>query len=350
MDTRKLTYRTILGVMLLLPMLVACAGNEVPVPEVEPVPEQEDMLIRWDVQSEGMVDGRMLINDDTGLQAACTPGSGDEAIGIWSAYRFEGDSVKNVLGVNGDVNLVYNASTAWDNWEGWTYGEKAAFWKNKAVYYFNAYFPKVGSLTSIANDSTSLKGTYNAETTQTDLMVSRVKVDTNAETFQGSPVELPLKHALATLQFFFQMEGETATNVLKSFSLDNTLKTFGHLNFNTEDMTVGNWTNHQASSSGRIYEWSSDSGISFSASTSANPYAGNGNDGHVFIIPQHCNTAPTFSFESDLLSKEGVSMETTTFEPGKHYIYTIKMKGTTMDVTLRIKAWNELKSSHNIPL
>ena len=343
----KSIYRVNWAALFLLFTLVGCKGNDVPTPE--PLPEKEDMPIRWNVQSASLVDGRALIGNDGALQTACTPSSGGKSIGIWSAYRLDGDSVKNVLGVNGDVSLLYNAGTAWDNWEGWTYGEKAAFWKNKAVYYFNAYFPKEGGLTSIANDSTSLKGTYDTETTQTDLMVSRVKVDTNND-FQGSPVELPMKHALATLQFLFQMEGEEATNVLKSFSLDNTLKTSAYLNFNTEDMTVGNWTNHQASSSGRVYEWSSDSGISFSASTSANPYAGNGNDGHVFIIPQHCNTAPTFSFVSDLLSKEGVSMETTTFEPGKHYIYTIKMKGTTMDVTLRIKAWNELKSSHNIPL
>ena len=337
MDLMKSIYRMKWAALFLLFALVSCKGNDVP------APEEENMLIRWDVRSEGMADGRTLINDDAGLQVACTPGSGDEAIGIWSAYRLNEDSVKNVLGINEDIGLVYSAGTT----TGWTYGERPAFWKYKAVYYFNAYFPKEDALTSIANDSTSLKGTYNTETTQTDLMVSRVKVDTNAETFQGSPVRLPMKHALATLQFLFQMEGEEATNVLKSFSLDNTLKTFAHLNFNTEDMTVGNWTNHQASSSNRIYEWSSDSGISFSASTSANPYAGNANDGHVFIIPQHCNT---FSFVSDLLSKEGVSIETTTFEPGKHYIYTIKMKETTVDVTLRIKAWNELKSSHNIPL
>lgn len=342
-----LTYQIYIAAMLLLLGLTACSSKEdIPQPELQP--EQNDMPIRWSVQSEGMAEGRALIDNDAALRNACTSEIGGKSIGIWSAYEKAGELTEHVLRAPADVSLTYVYGTSWDNWEGWTYGEKAAYWTSDAVYYFNAYFPKEGGLTNISHTKTSLGGKYNAIETQEDIMVCRKVVDTGAANFQGSPVSLPMKHALATLQFLFQMEGESATNVLKSFSLDNTLKTSADLNYNTADITIGNWVNHQASSTNRIYAWSSDTGISFSATTSANPYIGNDNDGRIFIIPQSCATAPTFSFVSDLMSKEDVSIGTTTFEPGKHYIYTIKMKDNAVNVTLRIKAWNELNSSYDI--
>lgn len=348
MNLMKTSYRTILGALFLLFPLAGCTGNDVPIPE--PEVEKEDMPICWNVQSASLEDGRALIEDDAALQTACT--GGNKAIGIWSAYRLNGDSVKNVLGMDGDVSLVYNPSTAWDNWEGWTYGEKAAYWMRKAVYYFNAYFPKTGGLTSIANDSTSLKGTYNTETTQTDLMVSRVKVDTNGN-FEGSPVPLPMKHALATLKFIFRMDGGTATELLKSFSLDNTLKTSATLNYNTDFLTIGNWTNGVSSNDTRIYEWSDNNGISFSTEMDAVPYTTGESfyrtdDGHIFIIPQKCEVTPTFNCTMGINSFENIPLGTTQFDPGKNYIYTIKVEDKTVDVTLTIKPWNEKNSSYDI--
>ena len=347
----KSIYRTIWGAFsFLFIALVACTGNDVPTPE--PLPEKEPMPIRWDVQSVSMGEGRALIENDMDLQIACTPGSGDKAIGIWSAYRLNGDSVKNVLGMNGDVNLIYNTYTSWDNWKGWTYGEEAAFWKSKAVYYFNAYFPKTGGLTSMANDSTSLKGTYHAETNQTDVLVHRVKVDTN-NNFQGSPVYLPMKHALATLEFIFLMDGTDATGKLKSFSLNNSLKTTANFNYNTETITVDNWVDGTLSSKTRIYEWADNGGIPFTTTTGAMPYTtGSGiyqtNGGRILIIPQSCTVAPTFQctiaeegFDGDM-SFEDVSLGTTLFEPGKNYIYTIKVKGRVIsELRYQVEDWGE---------
>ena len=346
MDLMKSIYRMNWVALFLLFALVSCKGNDVP------APEEGNMLIRWDVRSEGMADGRTLINDDAGLQVACTPGSGDEAIGIWSAYRLNEDSVKNVLGVNEDVSLVYSAGTT----TGWTYGETPAFWKYKAVYYFNAYFPKEDGLASIVNDSTSLKGTYNTETTQTDLMVSRVKVDTNDASFQGSPVALPMEHALATLKFIFLVEGGNGTNEfeLKSFSLDNTLKTKASLNFNTSAISIANWSveTPQASGDGRIHEWSDEDGVPFTQTIGGSPYSQT-NAGHLFVIPQTCESAPAFYCTIDMnlpydVSFENISLGTTQFEPGKNYIYTIKVRENALDLNLSIKDWNELDSSYNI--
>lgn len=354
MDLMKARCIIIQGTLLLL-ALTACMGDEVSASKS--LPEEDAMPICWDVIPEGRQDGRALIEDNTDLKEACTSGNGNMAIGIWSAYRLNGDSVKHVLGnPSGDASLTYTPSASADDSGVWTYGEKYAFWKYGAVYYFNAYFPKEGGLTSIANDSTSLRGAYDTKTTQKDLMVTRVKVDTNAADFQGSPVALPMLHALATLKFVFVLEEGNDTKALKSFSLDNTLKTAGNLNYNTDALSIANWT-VGAASEGRTFEWADNAGIPFTTTEEAVPYTTGGiyqtNNGHVFIIPQRCESAPTFSCTIDMnvsydVVYENISLGTTQFEPGKNYIYTIKVKDNTLKLNLSIKDWNELDTSYNI--
>ena len=357
MNLMKARHITILETLLLLLCLTACTGNDVPASE--PLPDEEGVPICWNVVPDGRLDGRALIEDYADLKAACTPGSGDMAIGIWSAYRLHGDSVKNVLGnPTGDVSLTYTPNALENNSAGWTYGEKYAFWKDKAVYYFNAYFPKTGGMTAIANDSTSLKGSFDTKTTQTDLMVTRVKVDTNDAGFQGDPVALPMEHALATLKFIFLLKEGNDTKRLKSFSLDNTQKTAGNLNYNTDALSIANWAVGTTSDSGRIYEWADNSGVPFTTTTGAVPYTtGNGiyqtHGGHLFIIPQLCESAPTFNCTIDMnsiddISYENISLGTTQFEPGKNYIYTVEVKDNTLKLNLSIKDWNELDTSYDI--
>ena len=112
MKRMKSIYRTSWGVLLcllLLFTLVACQGNDAPAPE--PMPQEKEMRILWDVQSVSMVEGRALIEDNADLKEACTEGSGNKAIGIWSAYERNGEVTKNVLGEDGDVSLVYKVNT-----------------------------------------------------------------------------------------------------------------------------------------------------------------------------------------------------------------------------------------------
>ena len=334
------------GATFLLLTLVACTGNDVPVPET-------DLQIRWSVQSGNIQNRRALIENSANLQAACSDGG--QAIGIWSAYQKDGeDLTEQILGTTGDASLTYD-----ETGESWTYGDKPAYWQRDAVYYFNAYFPKEGGMTDISHTKTSIAGTYDTETTQTDLMVSRVIVDTG-NNFQGQPVELSMLHTLATLKFIFLMDGGDASMVLKAFSLDKTLKTSASLNYNTNSVSIANWTNGTLSDNSRIYEWASNEGIEFTAITGAVPYTtGDGiyrnNGGHILIIPQECTVAPTFNCiiggnSSENESYQNISLGTTKFEPGKNYIYTIKLKQNVVDVDLSIAAWNELNSSFNIPL
>lgn len=346
MTQRKIIYETILGAFTLLFPLAACTGNEVPVQEENSYP------IRWNVISEGMKEGRTLINNNSDLQTAC---SGEHAIGIWSAYQLGDEYKVNILGnESGDVSLIYQLIPDWENWEGWTYAPNAANWKHGAIHYFNAYFPMTGGMISIQNTKDYIQGNFNTETTQTDLMVARVVVNTADNSFLGSPVDLPLKHALATLQFKFQMEEGTASeNVLTSFSLDRTLRTSADLNYRSGNITIENWINRTASSSSRIYEWIDQEGLTFSAATAACPHTtGEGiystHEGRVFIIPQSCNVAPTFSCTIGTHTYDQISLGNKLFEPGKNYLYLIKMKENSLEVSLRIKAWNELDSSYDI--
>ena len=395
MDTRKLTYRTILGAMLLLPMLAACTGNEVPVPEVEPVPEQKDMRIRWDVQSEGMADGRALIEDSLALQAACTVGGGNKAIGIWSAYVLEEQEKKNVLGnPDGDVELKFypegeipvNDETGEpiDNWKGWLYGDSAVHWTPKAKYTFNAYFPKSVVREISSSDISTFVVEYNTEHYQEDLMTAYAYVDTEAAGFKSKdPVPLKMLHTLSALKFqfmFMNSDGSTynESDKLTACWLENTisgmgLATTGVLAFGNirEDGTMDgehiHWfhEDHPEPSTPdrerRLYAWEDASGVAFSSTKTGHTAAtshstGNqtysSNDGWILTIPQEKDETVQLCFKlqttGDLVHR--IHLPETTYEPGKRYTYNIRFGQSEVTVKLTIAAWNQLNSSHNIPL
>lgn len=392
MDTRKLTYRTILGAMLLLHMLVACTGNEVPVPEVEPVPEQEDMRIRWDVQSEGMADGRALIEDSLALQDACTVGSGNKAIGIWSAYVLEGEELKNVLGnPHGDVSLVFHENVPeieegveMDNWNGWLYGDSAVHWTPKAKYTFNAYFPKSVVREISSSDISTFVVEYNTEHYQEDLMTAYAYVDTEAADFKSKePVSLKMLHTLSALKFqfmFMNSDGSTynESDKLTACWLENTISGMGLAT--TGDLAFGNvnedgemegehihWyhEDHPDPSTStrerKMYAWEDANGVAFSSTETSHTYAtshstGNqtysSNDGWILTIPQEKDETVQLCFKlqttGDLVHR--IHLPETAYEPGKRYTYNIRFGQSEVTVKLKIAQWNQLNSSHNIPL
>ena len=285
----KATYRTILGVLFLLLTLTACTGNEVPT--LEPDVENEDMRIRWDVQSASMGDGRSLIEDNTALQAACSPGSGGKSIGIWSAYELNGEVTKNILGnPDGDVSLVYKVQTEDDNYEWWTYGEEAERWTSGAKYTFNAYFPKSVVREISSSDVSTFVVEYNTEQHQEDLMMAYAYVDTNAANFNSSvPVPLKMLHTLAAIQFrfmFMNSDGSTYTDQdkLTACSLENTVSgsgiatmgvlAFGTITNGTIDGERIHWYGEdypEPTTPGtvvrRIYNWEDADGVPFSSTS-----------------------------------------------------------------------------------
>lgn len=392
MDTRKLTYRTMLEVMLLLPMLAACTGNEVPVPEVDPLPEKEDMRIRWDVQSEGIADGRALIEDSLALQAACTVGSGNKEIGIWSAYVLEEQEKKNVLGnPDGDVSLVFyenvpeiEEGVEMDNWNGWLYGDSAVHWTPKAKYTFNAYFPKSVVREISSSDISTFVVEYNTEHYQEDLMTAYAYVDTEATGFKSKePVSLKMLHTLSALKFqfmFMNSDGSTynESDKLTACWLENTVSGSGLAT--TGDLAFGN-VNEDGEMEGehihwyhedhpepstptrerKMYAWEDANGVPFSSTETGYTPAishrtGNqtysGNDGWILTIPQQKDETVQLCFKlqttGDLVHR--IHLPETTYEPGKRYTYNIRFGQSEVTVKLKIAQWNQLNSSHNIPL
>ena len=366
MNIKKLTYRTILGAILLLPMLTACTENHVP--DVEPMPEKQEKRIRWNVQSEGMADGRALIDKEEALQQACTPASDDgegKAIGIWSAHVFEEEgntTTEHVLGFPSDVSLTYRPRTTWDHWRGWTYGEEAASWKEGAVYYFNAYFPKEGGLTHIKNTKTAIQGNYDTETTQTDLLVTRAVVDTRADDFGGDPVALPMKHALAAIRFQFQTVDEITMN-LQSFALNNGtedgygLSTAGALDYGTDAVTIGNWT-AASPIQGNHYEWKHpDGGLPFSQSDeekatayqfAENTTVGNSyldNNGYVLIIPQAYTGGTEMHFTIDNIPYQ-VELPAMEFKPGIQYTFVLKVDTEAVSLECKAEPWDLVETTN----
>lgn len=395
MEYKKLIYRTILGVVLLLPMLAACTGNDVPVTGEEAVTGKQDMRIRWEVRSEQMAEGRALIEDSLALQAACTVGSGDKAIGIWSAYVLEEQEKKNVLGnPDGDVELRFypegeipvddETGKPIDNWNGWLYGDSAVHWTPKAKYTFNAYFPKSVVREISSSDISTFVVEHNTEQYQEDLMMAYAYVDTEADGFNSKePVPLKMLHTLSALKFQFMfMNADNTTyedsDALTACWLENTVSGSGLAT--TGDLAFGNinedgemegehihWyhEDHPEPSTPaqerRMYAWEDANGVAFSStSTGYTPATSHStgnetyssNDGWILTIPQEKDETVQLCFKLETTGDvvHRIHLPAITYEPGKRYTYNIRFGQSEVIVKLTIAAWNQLNSSHNIPL
>ena len=362
--------------------LLSCAESE----HSDNIPEDTSSYITWSVASTNMQAGKSMIESDEMLQTACLGGS--RAIGIWSAYELDGVVTKNVLGnEKGDVALIYQKNTEWENYQGWTYGESAALWVMGAKYTFNAYYPKhvVSEITT--SDISTFVVEFNTETHQEDLMMAYSYVDTDAPTFKlGVPVKLKMLHTLSALRFqfsFMDSDGTTYddSDALTAFWLENTelgkgLATTAMLAFGTfnEDGSMDgehiHWYSEDRplpSTDARpraIYPWEDANGVDFYSTTTqrtaAVAYSTNANgsqkyannDGFVLVIPQEMDGTVRMCFRlrstGDLVHR--VALPAGKYEPGKRYTYDIRFGRTSVTVKLSIADWNELKSSQNIPL
>ena len=366
MKLKGLRKRTILGTTALFFTFTACIShNELPLPKHEQ--EESGMPIRWYVIPEEMLNGRALINSTANLQTACS--TGGQAIGIWSAYEQGTDYQEDVLGnENGDVGLIYQPTPIWDNWQGWTYGEKAAFWKHGAIHYFTAYFPMTGGLTDVQNTKTTITGHYNTEVNQTDLLVTRTVVDTGADDFAGSPVPLDMKHALAAIRFQFQSV-DGVPMILKSFALQNTIEegmlkglgTSGTLTCQGTSVGLSNWAITSPLSLDKLYDWQ-HSGVKFST-TSVTAYQKTGtivgnlytnNDGYILIIPQEYDGNTKMIFETDKntipyeVTLPAPSKESTEnkFLPGYRYTYLVKIAGKDVTLECVARPWDLVETTN----
>jgi hypothetical protein len=328
---------------------------------------------------------RALIENNDLLRTACDPEQGGQAIGIWSAYEVDGQTVNNVLGnSSGDVALRYIDQTEQDNYQGWTYGQDAAYWAAKAKYTFNAYFPMdvVDEITT-SNTSTFIID-YNTEHYQDDLMMAYAYADTGAAGFNASaPVTLNMLHTLAAVRFQFSFRnGDGSTFVdsdrLTACWLENTrtgegMATTAILAFGKKDdngVMDGehiHWYNEDFPAPStpllprRIYVWEDAVGVPFYStlesayegtthSTGSGLYASNG--GWIMIIPQHMDASVQLCFKiastGDLVHR--VALPATEFMAGQRYTFNVRFGQSDVSMTLSIADWNEMKSSYDIAL
>lgn len=350
-------------------------------------PQEASNRITWHVMSSGMQQaGRALIENDNMLKEACS--TGGKSIGIWSAYELEGIVTKNVLGNDrGDVSLIYAVDTEWNNYQWWTYGVTAADWVVGAKYTFNAYFPKNVVTEISSSDVSTFVIEYNTERYQEDLMTAYAFVDTKAPNFRMStPVPLNMLHTLSALRFQFSfINGDGTTfeesDALTEFWLENTahgsgVATTGVLAFGVkrENGEVDGEHIHwypedypEPSTSAverRIYAWKDGTGVDFGSTTSSRTvavaystdYDGTqkyaANRGWLLTIPQECKETARICFKlrttGDLVHR--IALPATTYEAGKRYTYDIRFGQTGVTLKLTIAEWNELKSTHDIPL
>lgn len=342
--------------------------------------------ITMNVISGDMQMSRVIIDTDKQLQDACTGGA--KAIGIWSSYELNGEVKQNVLGNDdGDVALIYQENTAWDNYNWWSYGEKAVLWQVGAKYTFNAYFPMhvVNEISS--SDISTFVVEYNTEHYQEDLMMAYSYVDTDAPTFKyGFPVALNMLHTLSALRFRFSFMDSDGTihedsDALTEFWLENTemgkgLATTGILAFGTKEIdgTINGEHIHwyyeyrpEPSTSAKlrqIYPWKDLSGVDFRSNidniTIATAYTTNtdgkqnyaNNNGYILVIPQTTDGTVNICFRLESTGElvHHVVLPITTYEAGKRYTYDIRFGRTNVSLNLSIANWNELKSSQDIPL
>ena len=359
--------------------LLSCAESE----HSDNIPEDTSSYITWSVASTVMQGSRSMIENDEMLQSACTGGA--RAIGIWSAYELNGAVKKNVLGNdNGDVALIYQKDTEWDNYRWWSYGETAAKWLMGAKYTFNAYYPMHVISEISTSDISTFVVEFNTETYQEDLMMAYSFVDTNEPTFKlGVPVTLNMLHTLSAIRFrfsFMDSDGETYedSDALTAFWLENTqlgkgLATTGMLAFGTynEDGSMDGEHIHwyyedrplpsTATKPRPIYQWEDAAGVEFSSTSTqrvmATAYTTGGqkfaqNNGFVLVIPQEIDGTVQMCFRlrstGELVHR--VTLPVGVYEPAKRYTYDIRFGRTNVTVKLTIADWNELKSSQDIPL
>lgn len=349
-------------------------------------PLVENNYITWNVVSTDMQSGRALIINDDMLKSACS--TGEKSIGIWSAYEHEGVTTYNVLGNdNGDVSLIYDKDTNWDNYRWWTYGETAAEWVIGAKYTFKAYYPKhvVNEISS--SDESTFVFDYNTERHQEDLMTAYAYVDTQDTAFnQNFPVQLKMLHTLSAMRFQFSFINADNTtyednDALTAFWFENTLPgrgiaTTGVLAFGTVDengVMDGehiHWYNEDypepstPTKERRIFEWQDNSGVNFNSTTTernvataySTDFDGNQkyavNDGWVLIIPQTTDGTVKLCFKLKTTGDDvhRIALPAAKYDAGMRYTYDIRFGQTSVNLVLKIADWNELKSTQNIPL
>ncbi|MGM9752524.1 MAG: fimbrillin family protein [Candidatus Cryptobacteroides sp.] len=370
-------------------------------------PQQPQTAVRWSVEGvEGYSGSKALINNASDIAAACTPGTGNQTIGIWADYDITIDgtpySVENVFK---GTRLIYNPlSSATDT--KWEYEGDPAYWVAGGKYIFRAYYPS-GEV-SVLESSSSAKAFVvesNTVSTQRDLLLAFNSFDTATGLYadgtsgdMSKPVPFFFRHAMAAMKVRFRFEegffsSDSITSCWFETTASDAFALTGMMSYG-DGVTLNEgkikWITAYCPSPGtQFYLWKHPAGVPFS-----HPGAGNheiataysifsagdtgekftGQDGFVLIIPQTSSGRLEICFTTsnggNTVFKIAVPRITGTsndkylanpddpsthkdptgcdYIPGWRYTYTIVITKTDAQIVLGIAPWNKLDSSFDI--
>ena len=268
--------------------------------------------------------------------------------------------------VAGDENFtnVFLSSAAqkvsW-NTDKWTY-DPLQYWKLNKFYRFRAYHPYSGSAFSInaMSDVDDIFIEYAINAGKEDLLVGFQTVESTASNIKNK-VKFAFKHALCALEFKIAFKNDDFiekdyTDNLTSFHLSGLIPT-GTLQYTHEDgnnlSEVIKW-HATYFDDGEYYEWTGSKPFPKYNDTGTNATTVFDDIGLVFCIPQTCSPADTkqtivyFKTEKAGDAVHSAPLPKMQWEPGKIYSYTLLINKSDLEISVTIKAWDEIQANEDL--
>ena len=353
-------------ILLTASLIFAGCAQETDFPVPEPLPASR-YPISWNikqVQTRALVDNSVL-KESCRIKADGT----NESIGVWGQYTQDQNeknrTVQEFVATPLNYGIKESENDALDHWY---YPGELRYWQTPSVYDFRACYPQelmTGLMTQM--DATMFQGgPINTSTLQEDILVAAIQVDTR-RTNLSEPVPLDMQHIFAAIKFkvkavdgFVPATGEGVTScwLQNKNSATNLFSPSGYLVHSGNASPDITWHPYE-SSAAPMYKWKHQ-GVSFNEeNTLYTPNNGlegeqyTHNNGWLLIVPQTVK-AETLQFCYTLKNAGeqvfSVNIPAITYEEGKQYTYILEIRGSQVDVSLKIAEWNHLESSHGITI
>lgn len=333
-------------------------------------PEQQSLgvfPIRWMVGEVNDIYTKALV-DSALLHSSCTPDSygNSQSIGVWGEYTISENGEEYIYTEFTAEPLTYAPIADNTNpHNDWNYPGDARYWRMGGLYDFRACYPQT-LMTSIMTEITPtvIQGPVNTAVIQQDILVAATQINT-ITTDLSKPVPLYMQHVLSALKFKVRCddgyvpdinEGITSCWLQNSSNATDLFSPSGYLVHSGNLVPKVDWHTYE-SSVAPMYVWK-HSGLSFkeeqtlyteNSSAEGSEYTQNG--GWLLVIPQEVKEG-TLNFCYTLKNSGdkvySTSIPAITYKPSTQYEYVLMISGASVDLTLTIKEWNKLDSTHDI--
>ena len=198
------------------------------------------------------------------------------------------------------------------------------------------------------SDATKLVLNYYTQTNKFDLMVARALRNPTKDAEGVGRVRLEFQHVLSALQFCIKHKVESTDKLTEAY-IDG-ISASGVLYYGVrvggDSETNIHWT--PAMPNNNNYRWSGLKTIGTTDATAAVPYDG---EGVIFAIPQTIEERQVsfvFKTQAGNQALHRAYLPAMTFEPGKKYVFEMELSGASLNLTVNIKDWTEVKSNQDI--